>query len=415
MNKYYFIALLFLLNSLTGFAQQTSKGFTFNNEARTYIQYIATSYNSATDNLPIVFALHGLGDTKENFNSFNGFQALAESEKFILITPQAENPTESVTIAGFPVNASALIQNAWHSGAGGDTYNYQGNDITLPQAYYASSSRDDVGFIRALLDTVSKYYNIDTNRIYSTGFSMGGFMTNKLGCEMSDKIAAIASVSGTIGNEIKNSCNPDAIIPALHIHSIDDETVSYNANTWGMNAEESVDFWVMNNNCNLTPDTTDYTNVVMDNDTSIKYLYAEGDSASEVEFYHLEGPNHVGSWYVNNKDFKTAQVIWDFFERHTKKRIKVVPVENAIVDFEEITYDIFPNPASDFITLSFSNKMDVSSIAITNTLGKTIQSFFYDKPIKEAVFNIEKESKGIYFFQIEDNDGNKSVVRFYKK
>ncbi len=416
MKKNYIIILTLIVNlSLT--AQQTSEGFTFDNEARTYLLYVPTSYNSSTDTLPFVFALHGLGDTKENFNSFNGLESLAESEKFILVTPQAETPTETVTVFGIPIQVGTLMQNGWHSGAGGNAFDFNGQTITLPQAYYVSSSRDDVGFLRALLDTVSNHYNVDSNRVYSTGFSMGGFMTNKLACEMSDKIAAIASVSGTIGNEISNSCNPEAIIPALHIHSLTDSTVGYDPNNWGLSAEDNVDFWINNNNCNTSPDTTDYSSVVADNFTTIKYLYTQGDSASEVEFYYLEGPSHNESWYAgNNKDINTAEVIWAFFNRHEKIREKTNPIDTTtILDISNVSFNVFPNPITNHINIVFSEKVKVKTISIINTLGKIIQTKNYSKYLNKANFTLKNEAKGIYFLQIENSKGEKTVSRFYKK
>ena len=119
---------LMIFSSL--FSQETSESFSFDAENRTYLLYIPTTYNATTDHLPLVIALHGLGDTKENFNNFNGFKALAESEKFILVTPQAENPTESITLPVLgQVQASDYLQNAWHSGAGGNSYTF--NSIPL--------------------------------------------------------------------------------------------------------------------------------------------------------------------------------------------------------------------------------------------------------------------------------------------
>lgn len=419
MKKNYLLILLFIVVLTNLKSQLSTEGFNFDSEARTYLLYVPTSYDTITDTLSLVLALHGLGDFKENFNTINGLQALAESEKFILVTPQAENPTENLTVNGFSVAASTFIQRAWHSGAGGTSYTINGNTITLSQAYYASETRNDVGFLSSLIDTVSKNFNIDSNRVFSTGFSMGGFMTNRLACELSNKIAAIASVSGTIGEEIENTCNPNAVIPALHIHSFDDEVVQYTNNNWGMDAEETVNFWINNNNTNTTPDTTDLSAVASDFYDSFKYLYSQGDSASEVAFYQLDGPLHIPSWYVGINDFNAATVIWDFFNRHTKKRtvatITPTPTPSGITDIKDISFEVFPNPTTDYITISFSEKLDISNIAITNTLGKKIQFQTFDNLITEATFNLKDEPKGVYYFQVEDSESNNFVVRFFKK
>lgn len=56
---------------------------------------------------------------------------------------------------------------------------------------------DDVKFVRQLLQSLEAAYAIDTTRIYATGISNGGFMTSRLGCEMGNKLAAIAVVAAT--------------------------------------------------------------------------------------------------------------------------------------------------------------------------------------------------------------------------
>lgn len=411
MKKTYLFLLTILTVTANSFSQETSESFSFNTENRTYLLYIPTTYNVATDNLPLVLALHGLGDTKENFSNFNGFKALAESERFILVTPQAEDPTESITFFGQTVQMNTILQKAWHCGAGGTSI--PGIPITLPTPYYVSETRDDVGFLSALIDSISNNYNVNPKRIYSTGFSMGGFMTNRLGCELSDKIAAIASVGGTIGNEIKNSCNPNTIVPALHVHSIDDQTVLYSNNDWGMDAEENVDFWIANNNCNTTAVTTDFTNVVNDGFISQELLYTPGDSASEVVFYHLEGPNHVESWYIGNKDFSTSDVIWEFFSRHEKITV-VQPEPNTITNKKLIAFKLFPNPTSGKTTLTFQENELIQSISITNSIGKTILNKNFKNNKNNFSFDLTNHSKGVYFIQIENNSGTKIANKLIK-
>ena len=54
----------------------------------------------------------------------------------------------------------------------------------------------NTGFISALIDSLTADLNIDTTRVYATGMSNGAFMTYTLGCELSDRIAAIAPVAG---------------------------------------------------------------------------------------------------------------------------------------------------------------------------------------------------------------------------
>ena len=73
------------------------------------------------------------------------------------------------------------------------------------------STVDDVDFIDTIIELVSQKYNLNQNRIYSTGMSNGGFMSYHLACNLSSKIAAVASVTGSMSFETYESCNP--VIP----------------------------------------------------------------------------------------------------------------------------------------------------------------------------------------------------------
>jgi hypothetical protein len=60
------------------------------------------------------------------------------------------------------------------------------------------SGSNDFTFLLAIIDTIDKKYHIDKNRIYSCGFSQGGFMSFQLACRYSDIFAAIAPTSGLL-------------------------------------------------------------------------------------------------------------------------------------------------------------------------------------------------------------------------
>lgn len=381
------ITIIFLFGAFYSYAQMSDTlSYTFQGNNREFRVYVPTTYNASTDTLPMVFFLHGLGG---NMNNFSGLKYKAESEKYIMVIPQA---------------IASPLGTAWHSGAG-------------LFGVYPNSNIDDVAFLSSLIDTVSTWYNIDAKRIYSTGFSMGGFMSNRLACELSDRIAAIASVAGTMGNEISGTCSPSQTIPVLHIHSTDDQTVTYNGN-YGIGADSLVNFWVNHNQCNTTPIASDLSNVANDNFTAKKYLYKNGNLDSEVEFYKLTGPGHSESWYnaTSNNDFDAIEVIWDFFERHHKKSsAPTEPNPVAIENVKEAKIDVFPNPAEDVVQLNFSDKVKINNIRILSTLGKTIAQQTFDKAISRATFNISERSAGVYFFQIEDQKGNTTIFRFYKK
>lgn len=121
---------------------------------------------------------------------------------------------------------------------------------------------DDVGFVRTLIDRVAQEWCVDPRRIYATGFSNGGFLSHRLACELSDRIAAIAPVSGVIGVE-PATCVPPRAVPVLHIHGTSDPLVPYGGGTpvipqlgVGLvfrSVADSMTHWRSRNACSGTP------------------------------------------------------------------------------------------------------------------------------------------------------------------
>ena len=133
----------------------TNYNYDFYGINRQFNIHIPASYNANTDTLPLVLFLHGMGG---NMSNFSGLSYKSDAEKFIMVVPQA--------LVDPQVNKTA-----WHSGAGGTI-----GGLT----YYINQNVNDVGFLSSLIDTISKWYSVDADRVFSTGFSMGGYMSNRL-------------------------------------------------------------------------------------------------------------------------------------------------------------------------------------------------------------------------------------------
>src|SRR5207237_1535521 len=83
---------------------------------------------------------------------------------------------------------------------------------------------DDANFVARNLDNRERVLNVDKKRVYATGMSNGAMMCYRLASELSDRIAAIAPVSGTIAME---TYEPKAPVPVLHIHGTLDSLVPF--------------------------------------------------------------------------------------------------------------------------------------------------------------------------------------------
>ena len=125
---------------------------------------------------------------------------------------------------------------------------------------------DDVGFTRALLDDLAKVANVDAKRVFATGMSNGGIMCYRLASELSDRIAAIAPVSGTMGTA---TCNPKRPVSVMHFHGTDDEFLPFKGGkrnqaagteSYFYSVEHSIHAWVKADGCPEKPVVTDMPN-----------------------------------------------------------------------------------------------------------------------------------------------------------
>lgn len=140
--------------------------------------------------MPVVLAFHGAGGSGEFMSDYSGFSALADREHFLVVYPTAAGERHFWTL-----NAA---------------------DKTKP---------DDVGFIRALLQTLPTRICMDAARVYATGVSNGGGFAARLGCVLSSRLAAIAPVAG--GYRSLDPCQPDRPVSVLEIHGSADPVVPY--------------------------------------------------------------------------------------------------------------------------------------------------------------------------------------------
>ena len=83
---------------------------------------------------------------------------------------------------------------------------------------------DDVGYVARLLDDLATVVNVDPKRVFAAGMSNGAMMCYRLAAELSDRIAAIAAIAGTMAIE---DCRPRRPVPVIHFHGTKDGLVLY--------------------------------------------------------------------------------------------------------------------------------------------------------------------------------------------
>ncbi len=179
---------------------------------RTFILDVPESLKAGAP-APVMFDFHGFGHSGAGVWNVSAFRDIAEREGFITVYP-----------TGLPVTLH--LQGAAREGPGWEMSKIDGNR--------------DLAFTAAVLDDLERRYCIDRARVFSTGFSNGGFFSSLLGCAMSDRFAAVAPVSG---GPLRVACAPGRGVPVLIQHGRQDELIPIAA------AHRSRDAWIEANRC----------------------------------------------------------------------------------------------------------------------------------------------------------------------
>jgi polyhydroxybutyrate depolymerase len=332
-----FAASLSAQTTVTGTIQ--SGGLT-----REYRLYIPAAY-TGTIAVPLVLNLHGYGSNNLQQEFYGEFRNIADTANFLIVHPNG-------------------------------TLDGQGN--LFWNTFLGNSPVDDVAFISDLLDALQATYNIDANRIYSTGMSNGGFMSYSLACELNNRIAAIASVTGSMIQSKLNACDPVRPVPVMEIHGTADDVVPYNGLPVSTFVPIStlVNSWVDFNNCNPTPIFTQVPNInTTDGCTAEHYLYTGGENGSTVEHYKIIGGGHTwpGAIFpvgVTNQDFSASREIWRFFSQYRLDELTAAgePIADAA------QWSAFPNPVDDYLLLQTNTTgVKAERVRVYDAAGRLVE------------------------------------------
>ncbi len=201
--------------------------------------------------------------------------------------------------------------------------------------------------------------------------SNGGFMSYKLACE-TQRIAAIASVTGSMTTQTFGSCAPSPI-PVMEIHGTLDATVPYDGTATFVPIPDVISYWVGVNQCNPTPVTTNIPNTnLLDGATAEHYLYSGGINGTTVE--HFKVINGAHTWPgapivvgTTCMDFSASKEIWRFFSQYTN-------TTNADSPLAGLPFSTYPNPAGNTVNINISESEAFLAIFLDYT-GKEVARF----------------------------------------
>lgn len=299
-------------------------------------------------NRPLLISMHGLNQDAEYQQNQTKWESIADTAKFVLVYPRA-------------------INLSW--------------DI---------SGTSDTDFILAIIDAMHEKYGIDLNRVYLSGFSMGGMLTYHAATKIADKIAAFAPVSGYLmGGPNTNSSRP---IPIIHTHGTADDVVGYSG------VQRCMDAWVKRNNCPSTAVVTSPYPASNPNRNDTRSYWGPGDDNVEVVLLTLDGKGH---WHSNESGrIHTSAEIWKFVSKYS---LESGSPQVTIVS--PVASDLFTAPAPVALEATASDS-DGSVVKVEFYNGSTLLFSDETLPYSYEWVNVEKGSHVVRAVAT-DNQGNK--------
>jgi polyhydroxybutyrate depolymerase len=261
---------------------------------RTYLLDVPPSYRPGTA-APLVMVFHGAGGSGRRMAPHTGFSRLAARAGFVAVYPDG-------------------LRRRWNDG----------RSIAVTQ--------DDVGFVKALLDTLQHELSLDSSRVYATGISNGAMFSYRLACELPGVFAAIAPVAGATPANLTAGCAETTPVSVLAIQGTADPLLPYAGGGVGggrgsvLSATESIAFWAKVAGCGEAPVVTEEPDRVRDGTRVRLTGYVGCGGGRGVELYTVQGGGHTwpGGPPVGrsvgrvSREIDATALIWEFFARHPR-------------------------------------------------------------------------------------------------
>ena len=237
---------------------QTRKTITSEGQKREYLQYAPSDLGSKR---PLIISCHGMNQSAQyQWNALKDAKTLADKEKFVIVLPEG-------------------INNGW--------------DI---------SGDRDINLIKDLIAQMKKDFDIDENRVYLSGFSMGGMLTYHAMNKIPNVIAAFAPISGYPMWGF--TYTGKRAIPVIHHHGTGDDVCVYS------NVQRNIDELVKKNKCSSTPTITQnyggYSHIT-------RKEWGGGTDGVKVVLMELANKGH----WISNDGLFTLDEIWKFCKNYS--------------------------------------------------------------------------------------------------
>lgn len=307
------LLLLLLTVLLAGTTMVKADDITVGGARRTYYKYIPKDLG---EKRPLLISMHGMNQDANYQKGMLSIESVADTAKFAVVFPEGEG-------------------RSWDIGG-----------------------TKDINFVLAIISDMEKKYGIDTDRVYLSGFSMGGMFTYHAINHIADRIAAFAPISGyPMGGQAFTSSRP---VPIFHTHGTSDDVVNFGG------AQPILDGWIKRNNCCPSADVVSPYRA----NHATKHTWGPGDDNCEVVLLELADKGH----WIANDFFKTGEEIWNFCKRYSlHQQLPEVKFKTPVNGMEILGLGNPKYPLTiEAVATSTNSEIESVSFYVDNTLLGTV-------------------------------------------
>jgi polyhydroxybutyrate depolymerase len=341
-------ALATLIASVSLWAQETKEKVLVDDTERTFLVRLPRGYD-AMQHYPVLILLHGLNQGADDVERLSRFDEVADKAGVIMVYPFALHGRWNVGVrpeqarsngmgpgrrgrygGGYP--GGGYPGGGYPGGGGGYPGGGQGGQ--QPRSGdsdddHKPAQADDLEFFNQMLDAMATKFSMDRARIYSAGLSEGGFMSLRMGCSMSDRVAAVAAVGAAMPK--KMVCLPSRPVPVVTLNGTSDPVVPYGGGTEHnlelatLSAEDSAKDWARMDRCNEKPERSKLQSSKGGTETKVD-TYTGCQQNAQVVAYSLKGAGNTwpgGLQYEAEKqigktsdDVNANELIWAFLAKN---------------------------------------------------------------------------------------------------
>ncbi|MEC9117670.1 MAG: alpha/beta hydrolase-fold protein [Planctomycetota bacterium] len=348
------------------------------------------------ERLSLVICLHGGGGNAENFSAM-GMSDVADRHGFIVVYPNA-------------------INGHWNDGR--ESERFVQHDRTI----------DDVSFLIAVVEEVIQKHNVDRTRVFATGMSNGGFMSQRLAMERADVFSGVGIIAASMAKPLKAKFEPSQPVSMLFMNGTEDKIVPYEGGEVQVNlfpklnrfrnqatgsrgycisTTDAIDLWKNRNAISTEPETKQIPDNSDSDGSSVELtLWQGGENETAIALYKVIGGGHaipgrktpalperlVGR---TNQDIDAFEKIWQFFDKFGRKH-----AANHLIDTRAdrtlpwVTSEVALKPV-DFVVFS------------SELVGSEVSYHIYKPPIYERAFS--RRFPVLYW--LHGTDGGVSGIR----